>query len=334
MKKDYVIIILIGLVVALMATTVVLITRDADKKEEVIEDVVIAEPKPTIESKEETKDPTITARKEESAQEPKEEVVEENVQEKPIEEEFDQFEMYKVDEDWIQNCVDILGLCYVVERDNKLYSFGPAMSSEIVDEYGVGYQVIGYNPEYPVYLYMWDEDLDDVPTDAYTTMTTAGDFQVFQIEKDEKVRIYSKTSINSFDVGTGEFYGYTIMGTKSDKFHPIIDHNTANFWNSKQQISNITLSDMNGDPVDDVRDLEYGQEYMYSWFEGTQYYEMQCIANSKSYTIDGNWGNCLRLPVELTKNGYLEGDISSLSAGFYYVDTYTLFEVVDEFHVD
>ena len=106
MKKDHVIIILISLVVALMATTVVLVMRDRNKKE--IEDTQatksIVEPIP--ESKEETKAPAIATRKEEPVQEPKEEELKEEpsretIQEEPVED-YDEYEVYKVDEDWIQ----------------------------------------------------------------------------------------------------------------------------------------------------------------------------------------------------------------------------------------
>lgn len=334
MKKDYVIIILIGLVVALMATTVVLISRDADKKEEVIEDVVIAEPKPTIESKEEANAPAIATIKEESSQEPKEEVVEENVQEEPIEEEFDQFEIYEVDEDWIKY-YSTKNQCYIVERDGKYYELGWELPGSVAVNYNVGWQYREVTPDNLTYLWL------DVARNNFSMQTavdsdimiSAGDFPIFQIKKDEKIRIYYADFVNSFAVSEAKFYGYTIMATDSQFLYPILDNNESTFAEEygTYGINNIELCDMGDTPVEDIRDLTYGEEYKYTWYEGTQYNEIPLIANCKTFAIS-NTGKTLS--VEPTKDGYLCVDVSVLPTGFYSIGKKALFEVVDEFHID
>ena len=326
MKKDYVIIILIGLVVALMATTVVLITRDADKKEEVIEDVAIAEP--IVESKEETKAPAIATRKEEPAQEPKEEVAEESVQEEPIEEEFDQFEMYVIDEDWIAEHNN--GVC-ILERDGKLYGVNTVLPGYIVEKYNIGWQYGMPSSDGVTSLWMSDGKID-VPTNASNTLTSAGDFPVFQVKCGEQLRLYATNGVpTELKLTSADFYGYTIMATEVNFFAPMDEHTHVNgTFASETGISNVQIADLNGNPVDDVRDLEYGQEYIYSWFKGTQYDEKQMIANSKTFILDSS--SNISLSVEPTKEGYFVADTSELPLGFYAINRQALFEVVDEFH--
>ena len=171
-----------------------------------------------------------------------------------------------------------------------------------------------------------------MPTNASNTLTSAGDFPVFQVKCGEQLRLYATNGVpTELKLTSADFYGYTIMATEVNFFAPMDEHTHVNgTFASETGISNVQIADLNGNPVDDVRDLEYGQEYIYSWFKGTQYDEKQMIANSKTFILDSS--SNISLSVEPTKEGYFVADTSELPLGFYAINRQALFEVVDEFH--
>ena len=94
--------------------------------------------------------------------------------------------------------------------------------------------------------------------------------------------------------------------------------------------NNLVISDSDGNPVDDPFNLEYGEIYTVSWFEGTQYHETNLAATSKCYVdTDGkpNFFDAYEIPGELTKEGYAEYDLSEIPAGLYHINRGALIRI-------
>lgn len=343
MKKNYIylVLVLVVLILALVTVFVLSVTKIDDNNETATAEMPVAE---TISSSTFTTqsevldaDTEVDNEKLKSEAELKEvPEVEEKLKEEtkvnsePEEEEPDQFEMYEVSEDWVathnnRSCI--------LERDGKLYGVNTVLPGYIVEKYNIGWQYGMPSSDGLTGLWMSDGKVD-APTNASGTLTSAGDFPVFQVKRGEQLRIYAIDEIpTELELTSANFYGYTIMATQVNFFAPMDEHtHVSGTFASKIGISNVEITDLGGNPVEDVRNLEYGQEYIYSWFEGTQYGEKRMLANSKTFVL--NFSDEISLPLELTKNGYCVADTTGLALGFYSVNKQSMIEVVDEFHID
>ena len=85
----------------------------------------------------------------------------------------------------------------------------------------------------------------------------------------------------------------------------------------KYKIDGFGVDDMDGNPVEDYFNLQYGEKYNAHWFEGTSYIEKEMFADCKVFELPSN-DSYVAIEGTLTKNGYMEYDLSSLEPGIYY----------------
>lgn len=176
---------------------------------------------------------------------------------------------------------------------------------------------VGDGGEYVVTLYAYittKYNYVDVPF-GYLSY---GEVPVPIVEKGDLIIGYFSEEPFTLTLQKLEFHGYTLpvlLGdygkVGSEKYGP---DGVSNILRGKD--SDFTIVDNTGGKPSDVRNLEYGKEYTVSWYSGTQYNEEKMIANCSYYTYP-NRDERITLNGELTKNGYVTFDTSSLSPGFY-----------------
>lgn len=246
----------------------------------------------------------------------------------------DPYGMYMVDEGWLQEVGGI-----VVERNGNFYSIANFVDDAVAGGYNVGVKANAVTPNYQCgVLYVYDPNKNrDVPTNASSTLyISCGDFQVIEVSKSEEIRIYSQYAVDTKSFVPVDFYGYTVKAvhatgiSEGGSIYTLVDATIPR--ENLVTGNNPSLCDMSGNSVADVHDLEYGQEYLYGWFEGTQYYETPLIASCKCFV---ETGNIVDAPVNLTKMGYSIVDVSGLAPGYYVnwnrsvYDGHIVFKLVD-----
>ena len=143
------------------------------------------------------------------------------------------------------------------------------------------------------------------------------------IHRDDLVIGYSSFGVPRLDLVEVEFCGYGVYSVGD------MVNSTLNFYTSfdpesyvsipKQFKDTIQILDAKGNPVEDPHNLDYGETYLVSWYEGTQYYEVETEATSSYYVItNGTWGHLdYSIEGELTREGYVIYDLSELPSGTY-----------------
>lgn len=237
----------------------------------------------------------------------------------------DEYGMYRVPMEWAAEHGGIF-----VERNGGLYAVSPEVPRYVAEKYGVGYS-FGSSDTEDMLLYLGDTDEldDDIPSGVRKAITSAGDFPILQVSKNEKLEVYNQYMINEVDFVKSEFVGYTIPardgGNGANDYFPVIDHVMPDV-----NRNDMNVFDLNDNLVADVHDLEYGKTYSFEYYSGTEYHEMEVVANSRCYTNPKPKNDIrIALPIELTKANYAVVDISSLEPGFYVIQENTVFEVVD-----
>jgi len=263
--------------------------------------------------------------KDDSIDEPlaeEEEPVEDFVEEDSYTEPFDPYGMYRVPEEWAAE----RGGLYV-ERDTGIYTLQSLVPRYNLDNYAVGYSINDDNTE-DVLLYLYDNmDVEDVPTTTTQAILSSGDFPILQVSKGEELHYYGDAD-ETMTIAKTNFVGYSIPACRygsSEMYAPVDDH----VYYGDVYRNNIGVFDMDENPVSDVRDLEYGKDYKYEWYEGTEYHELKCIANCYCYDYKYALDNKIDISGKLTKFGYVAFDISNLEPGFYTSDLHSVFEVVE-----
>lgn len=225
----------------------------------------------------------------------------------------DSYEIFVTDEEWAKRND---GFC--IERDGKLYTLCDVMPSTVISEYNCGYQTGGdlsENGDTKLYLYD-QEDVKDVPTEATNALISVGDFPVYYIDPGEELRIYSSQPIEHVTLKGAEFYGYTIPAIGRYIYFPIRDHL---YTELEDGLTNPAVLTPDGDPVEDVRKLEYGKQYMFEWYENTKYHSQTFAANSRCYLVDDD-NLAFNVPVKPTEDGYSIVDLSEVEPD----NTYTI----------
>lgn len=233
---------------------------------------------------------------------------------------LDHYGMYKVPEEWAAERGGLF-----VERETGIYTLNNEVPRYNLDTYGVGFSYNSSSTE-DVLLYVYDTEQmpNNIPTDNRKGIVASGDFPIMQVSKGEELHYYGEAE-NSLKFYKIDFYGYTIPACYCGmpiSFSPIIDHVRYNEMHG----DNIGIFDMDEDPVVDVRNLDYGEDYKYEWYEGTKYNELQYTANCRCYTKDTS--NMYKVPGTLTKFGYVAFDISDLEPGFY-TRGHAVFEITE-----
>ena len=145
-----------------------------------------------------------------------------------------------------------------------------------------------------------------------------GNIPVPVIEEGDKVVSYSSRGVPELMLKKLDFYGYAIRLKTFSKGYIIID----------DAIGSVTLPfdgtevvDSSGETVDDIYDLNEGEQYIVSWYEGTQYKEASLPADSRFYVPErGRMGDPeYEIEGTLTKDGYAEYDLSAVESGTYMI---------------
>ena len=234
--------------------------------------------------------------------------------------ELDPYGMYKVPEEW---AADRGGL--FVERETGLYTISNLVPRYNLETYGVGYSYGDNNTEDGL-LYITDDSNDwseeQAPTNIDRAIVSAGDFPVLQVGRNEQLCYFGKIK-ERLELYKTSDPTYTIPAGRRGKYAPIIDQ----VFYGRPTKGHTSVVDMDENVVGDVRNLEYGTDYKYEWFEGADYHEYQFVANCRCY----NRRNTEEYEIygELTKFGYVAFDISDLEPGNYIFNWDTVFEIVE-----
>ena len=138
------------------------------------------------------------------------------------------------------------------------------------------------------------------------------------MEPGEELRMYSSQPVEKVSMKRAQFYGYTIPATgRQVTYFPIIDFEYAGL---NGNITRPAVLTPDGNPVEDVRRLEHGKEYMFEWYEGMEYHSKTFAADSRCYIVDDD-DLAFFVPVNMTKNGYGIVDLSEVEPGG---NTYTI----------
>ena len=241
----------------------------------------------------------------------------------------DPYGMYKVSEQWASE----LGGLYA-NIDGNFYSLSSVVPSSIIADYGVGHTVgpegSDVNLEYAM-LYLRDDESgvrESIPTLTRNAIVSSGDFPALQIHRDNPLLVFGKPSVEKLFFEKIDFVGYTIPACDSPDatlaYYPVVN----NFLANNVDKDHIGVFNLDDSPVEDVRNLEHGKEYLYECYLGTEYREIKIKADSRCYRIDKD--KKVELPMSITKFGYFTIDISGLESGFYTCPIHnSVFEIVD-----
>ena len=238
-----------------------------------------------------------------------EEVVEE-IPETPAE--TDPLAVLEISESWVR---DQYLVC--LYRDGRLYGLGNHISEENSKAFDMGWRFYGGGIEgtpYPIF---------ESQTEGY--YTSMGDVPVPALNGSDEIRGYNVTSIF---LHPAEKVGDTLRLIEGHNSFPsadfvlLFDSLDADFpikvYVDEQQFE---VRDSQGTLVD-YHNLDYMGNYTVSWFEGTQYNEMQMVADSHCYYTDTpgfHYQYMYEVDGELTKDGYATFDLSGIPAGLYVI---------------
>lgn len=248
-----------------------------------------------------------------------------NFDDDPVNLDDDPNVLFQVSEEWASEHDGLYALI-----NDEFYTLMNELPAMVLDKYDVGYVTIPEGSEIvtdEVSYFLRDiiKLKDDIPSETRDALVTAGDFLPLQVHRSDSLVMFGKP-VDSIDLFRLDFAGYTIPATQVDQtnnYYPVINHNRPN--NIVENHAGVyTLEE---EPVEDVRDLEYGKEYLYECYIGTEYRESKLVANSRAYSL--NRRDAVELSAETTKFGYFLVDISNLETGFYTYRSNTVFEIVD-----
>lgn len=229
---------------------------------------------------------------------------------------------------------------YYVIRDDKLYSVASLVPKSRIDEVGVGC-TNHRSTSFPSFLYIDDKyELNDTTFTKHTdAIISAGDFPILSVKKSEKIVGYNITNLPLVKT---DFIGYSIEAVSygGDRIWPVLTQELpVEQFGIPDNSKHLSISDLNGKPINDFRNLEYNEECFFEWYEGTEYHGEKMFANCRCYrkTVgiaqpkEGETG--YNIEGELTKLGYAAFDLSSLEPGFYicyYGAIYSVIEITED----
>lgn len=111
-----------------------------------------------------------------------------------------------------------------------------------------------------------------------------------------------------------DLIGYTvpvIINDSADRRATTLDDGTT--FVVASDLSEINIVDKDGEVVEDVRNLKYGEEYTVFWYSGTQYTEVKMVANC----CYRETGEIVKIAGKVTKDGYATYDLSGVPVGLY-----------------
>ncbi|MBR0372330.1 hypothetical protein IJH72_00065 [Candidatus Saccharibacteria bacterium] len=301
--------VLLGIVLAL---SLVLITGCAQGNSTAVEE----EPVPV-----ETEESSETV-----PEEPVEEVLEEEVleapEQSPPESGLEMFSVTDAGARSVPNCTCLI-------RGDSMYSLGlvPIDGSTNPATYNAGIEVsFGGNKCRRLYM-IFNQDW----------VVSIGNVSAPVVNRGDMVVGYSLQSVPTLQLTEAVFHSYGLCamvwdvtdehgwvrtgwrvytGITPDSFVELTD----------EEIATVCIYDLNGNQVSDgLAGLNYGETYLLSWYKGTQYHEVEVIANSSWYTYESEsniyyWKKpTYEVEGEMTREGYVIYDLSDVPPGTYYL---------------
>lgn len=193
-----------------------------------------------------------------------------------------------------------------LRRNGKLYTLYKYVSEETSEKYNVGWRKsVGWtNCE----LYLYCED-------SAETQLTFGDFDPPALMEGDEIISFGNTG---FRMRKYNFVGYSLpICNFPNKFAWIFE----SFFGMPTELSQYTaktleVCDKNGTVQEDYHNLEYGETYTVSWYQGTDYHELKMDATCRCYQPNKQ-ADYQSFDGTITKNGYATYDLSGVEPGLY-----------------
>lgn len=140
------------------------------------------------------------------------------------------------------------------------------------------------------------------------------------LQDGDSVVCYSDEGVPTLGLAAVDLYGYTtgVIYYPKDGVMYYCANTATGEWVNNKNVSDLTITDSEGNIAEDIHNLNENQSYTVSWYEGTQYQEASLVADSKMYIFhNSEYEKDYEIEGSLTKNGYAEYDLSGVAAGTY-----------------
>ncbi|MBR0430950.1 hypothetical protein IJJ05_01510 [Candidatus Saccharibacteria bacterium] len=157
-------------------------------------------------------------------------------------------------------------------------------------------------------------------------MYALGDVPVPVLKNSDLVVGFYSGEVNNCRLYPAEEIGYSLYIDKlPDDSVTFFDDNAHIMKNVDGR--NCELKDINGNLVEDNRRLEKGETYIFSWYNGSQYNEVELTCMGRSYDAKNRKEDCIVIEPQFTQEGYVIYDFSSLAPGLYRVNDFGLVRI-------
>lgn len=218
---------------------------------------------------------------------------------------------------------------FFVMRDGELYSINSYLPPESIEKWHCGFWCEnGY-----VKNFLKDEgDVRLAPTDHPSAYLSFDGARLLPVHQDDVVIGYSTDNMELIEVNFG---GFTVpivertSGPKSLEFVPVVNRElpTEDSEIAQQEKTNIQIVNMDGTPVQDIRILENGKMYKYTYMVDDKYYEIELKANCEYYGR-GSKRRKYIISKYMDESGYYSYyDLRGVEPGLYACNE-TVFEVI------
>ena len=221
---------------------------------------------------------------------------------------------------------------FYLKRGDRFITLEASLKEPMEEVLGKGY--------WNTYAYWGSPDLilyDEVTSTCPGTIPSKddlimsyGDISVLALEPSDAVVAFSDKEIPTLKLTRIQFAGYSIGMSGND--YPGGSWTDGWIWSSSSPSEKTLITpdakeemqivDSSGQPVEDRYNLEFGKEYTISWYQGTEYTEIQAIADCSYYKPLKEEFTIYRFEESIegvaTKEGYATYDLSNLEPGLYY----------------
>lgn len=247
-----------------------------------------------------------------------EEVVEESIQEEIDNElvaEDDELAVLRVTEEMAKEKEGVY-----LKRGENYYTFGNDIPYKTL---GVRYDDVAvFNAGGAIIFYNANEYMDL----GIYKMYALGNVPVPVLKNNDLVVGFYNGEVNNCRLYPAEEIGYSLYIDR------LPDGSVMFFDNNAHIIKNVDgrnceLKDISGNLIEDNRRLEKGETYIFSWYDGSQYNEVELTCMGRSYDAKNRKEDCIIIEPQFTKEGYVIYDFSSLAPGLYRVNDFGLVRI-------